>query len=157
MSKTKNTNKETEMEISVNGETPIKTTLEEFSELAKKVSRKKTKGQVSAGSERITIKHEFTKAELETKGGELAQACAKREQFEDQKKQVNSEFKYKLDSVNAEINLLSSHISQKFEMQNVEAELILDFDSKKRIFTHEGIIVHKEPLREEDLQLKAAI
>ena len=112
-------------------------------------SEKKNK-LVSAGTERITLQHEFTKDELEKKGADLAQACSRREQLEDQKKQINSEFKLKLDSANAEINLLAQHISQKFEMQNVEAEVTLDFEDKKRIYTQEGVEIYRETLRGAD-------
>ena len=149
----------TEVEISVNGEKPVKTTLAKMKAVSTsfKEKPKKKHDLVSAGTERITVKHDLTPSELEKKGGELAQVCAQREQAEDQKKQINSEFKFKIDSYSAAINLLSAHISQKFFMENIEAELLLDFENKKRIFQKDGVIVHTEPLREEDFQLKANV
>lgn len=151
------TSENSEIEISMNREKFLKNTLSKM-EAASTFSNPKTKYDlVSAGTERITVKHELTPAELEKKGGELAQVCAQREQAEDQKKQINSEFKFKIDSYAAAINLLSAHISQKFFMENVEAKLMLDFKNKKRIFQKDGVIIHTEPLREEDFQLKASV
>lgn len=114
--------------------------------------KKNTK--VKAGKERVTISYEFTKQELEAKGLQLSQACATRNQLEDEKKKVTSEFKYKIDGVNAEINLISKHISEKFEMRRVEADMEIDYDTQKRYYYVDGVLVKSEQIREEDYQLQ---
>lgn len=105
-------------------------------------------------TETITIRYDFTEEETAQKSKQLAIACSEKKQIEDQKKEVNSEFKYKLDSKDAEINLLSTHIQNGYEMRKVKCEVDRDLDAGKKYYVYNGEIVKTEKLSPEDYQLR---
>lgn len=114
----------------------------------------KDKGTVNAGKETITIQHPFTPAELEEKGQMLANAVAKKKTIEEEKKNVMKEYSLKIDQKKSEIDILSSAITNKYEMQTVTAQVTLDFNVQKKFFMHDGQIVKQEPLSKADYQLR---
>lgn len=63
----------------------------------------------------FNFQYRFTLEELEEKSKHLANSCKDRNCIEDQKKSVMSDFKSKLDSKSAEINIVSEHINSGYE------------------------------------------
>lgn len=55
--------------------------------------------------------YHFTREELEEKAKHLAKACEERNALEDEKKSITSEYKAKIDGKNAEVNIISKHVT----------------------------------------------
>ena len=96
--------------------------------------RKPKKGKVTMGQRQITIQHDYSEIELQSKSRQLANACTRRERIIEEKKQIMSEYKAKIDQLNAEINLCSQQVTNKYEMKTIDAELVLDYDKDQRLY-----------------------
>lgn len=105
--------------------------------------------------ENYNFKYKFSKEELEQKSKQLAMSCEERNKVEDQKKSVNSDFKSKIDSKNAEINIVSNHINTGYEWLTKTCDVQYDFDNGFKTFVYDGEIVGKEKMTPNDYQLKA--
>jgi uncharacterized protein YktB (UPF0637 family) len=106
---------------------------------------------------RTVGKYVFTQDELNQLGHELARSNRERTGAEDEKKSVMSDFKARIDGLDARINRLSNNISNGFEYKDMECTLELDLEAKKRIFrridTNE--IIREEEMHPEDWQTEA--
>lgn len=94
------------------------------------------------------LRHNFSDADRAEIAKELASANLQKKRVEDEKKSVNSDFKSRLDRLDADINKLSQSLSSDFEMRNVECEVYYDLPEKglKMIVngeTHETVSVEK--------------
>lgn len=94
------------------------------------------------------LRHNFSDADRAEIAKELASANLQKKRVEDEKKSVNSDFKSRLDRLDADINKLSQSLSSDFEMRNVECEVYYDLPEKglKTIVngeTHETVSVEK--------------
>lgn len=69
----------------------------------------------------------FTPDELRTKADEMAEKYARVQALEDEKKQVASDYKGRIDVLSSEVATLSRHISQKQEYQQVPCFAYLDW------------------------------
>jgi hypothetical protein len=103
---------------------------------------------------RTVGKYVFNEDEVKRLGKELAQFNRERTSAEEEKKSVTSDFKARIDGLNARINRLSNNISNGYEYKDMEVTLELDLEAKKRIFrridTNE--IVKEEEMHPEDWQ-----
>lgn len=108
---------------------------------------------------RTVGKYVFTQDEINRLGKELAQQNRERTSAEDEKKSVTSDFKARIDGLDARINRLSNNISNGFEYKDMDVTLELDLEAKKRIFrridTNE--IVKEEEMHPEDYQTEAEL
>ena len=104
----------------------------------------------------IIIRYEFSEIELGEKAQSLARNCSEKQQIEDDKKQITSEYKFKLDSKSAEINLLSTKITNKYEMRRVDALMQKDYEKSMKIYF--DVItkkeIHREKFTADDYQLE---
>lgn len=94
------------------------------------------------------LRHDFSDADRAELAKELASANLRKKRVEDEKKSVNSDFKSRIDRLDADINKLSQSLSSDFEMRNVECEVYYDLPEKglKTIVngeTHETVSVEK--------------
>lgn len=103
--------------------------------------------------ENYNFQYTFTKEELEEKSKQLAKSCEERNGFEDDKKSVMSDFKAKIDSKNAEINILSNHINTGHEWLNKTCQVEYDFDNGKKHYYWDGLKVGTEKMKPSDYQL----
>lgn len=107
---------------------------------------------VTRSKELRNIRYAFTEAELQDKSKQLATACTEKQHIEDEKKSVNSDFKAKIDAKTSSINLLSNHISNGFEMRNVECEVEKDFEKGIKKYFYDGKEYDSVPLTALDRQ-----
>lgn len=101
------------------------------------------------------LKYQFTETELRDKATQLARECRQNEEMEDEKKSVVSDFKAKIDGLQAKISLLSGHINNGYEYRNIECEVSLNtpVTGKKTITrTDTGERVGIEDMDHDELQ-----
>jgi hypothetical protein len=99
----------------------------------------------------------FTADQLQSKSEELANQLEELGQLEDQKKQVMTDFKGRIELVEASIRVLALHIRQKFEYGEVLCEVMMDtpvFGKKTIVRTDTGAVVGEEFMTPEDRQLQ---
>lgn len=105
--------------------------------------------------ENYNFQYNFTEEELKEKSKQLARSCDERNNLEDQKKSVMSDFKSKIDSKNAEINIASGHINNGYEWLTKTCDVEYDFDHGKKIFYYNDLRVGVEKMTKDDYQIKA--
>jgi len=102
------------------------------------------------------VKYQFSEDELKDLSNSMARKVSEKNEVEDQKKSVNSDFKAKIDGADAEINGLARKVQDKYEMRYMECEIIIDHKKKKvmseRLDTKE--IVRERDMTEDELQQK---
>ena len=74
-------------------------------------------------TEERNLRHNFSDQEIHDLAMKLANKNREATNVEEEKKAVNSEFKFKTDMLKAEINLLSTKISNGYEMREVDCEV----------------------------------
>lgn len=107
--------------------------------------------------ENYNFQYNFSQEELHEKSKELARACNERVKLEEQKKSVTSDFKAKIDSKSAEVNILSGHISNGYEWLTKTCDVEYDFDAGKKKYYYDGLMVGVERMSPNDYQLKAGL
>lgn len=97
----------------------------------------------------------FTEKELQEKAKALAYNCNQRDEAEEEKKSVTSDFKAKIDGFNATISQLSNHINNGWEYRAVECEVKMNTpkDGRKQTIRRDtGEILEEEPMTPEEMQ-----
>lgn len=112
------------------------------------------KNEKQMRKENFNFAYRFSAEELALKSKHLAHACEELNRVEEEKKSINSEFKFKIDSRKAEVNTLSQQISSGFSYITKECDVEYFFDDGIKIFYHEGEEVGREKLTSLDYQLK---
>src|SRR5688572_3123074 len=82
---------------------------------------------VTKSKEMHNIRYAFTPEELSEKSKQMATAVHEKNGLADELKTIKSEYKAKTDAKDATINLMSNHITNGYEMRNVECEVVKDF------------------------------
>lgn len=100
------------------------------------------------------IEYKFSEEELKEKSKRMANACQEKSSIEDEFKQVKTSFKYKIEGKEAEINILSNHVANGYEMKNVECDVILNFEKGEREYWFEKKFYGSERLTGKDHQLQ---
>lgn len=98
------------------------------------------------------IRYLFTKEELEGKSRQLANACTAHDSLEQEKKTVNSDYKAKIEAQISVIKSLSNHISNGYEMKNVECEVEKDFEKGVKNYLYNGQVYDSVTLSDHDRQ-----
>jgi hypothetical protein len=101
-----------------------------------------------------TIRYEFGQHELKDFSNQLAVACRKKAEVEEEKKSVVSQFKATIDNQEAQISILSSRITNGYEYRNVDCVVKKDFKKGIKQFYFEGTLYDESKLSPEDYQLK---
>lgn len=102
------------------------------------------------------LRHDFSDADRAEIAKDLANANLQKKRVEDEKKSVNSDFKSRIDRLDADINKLSQSLTSDFEMRNVECEVYFDSPQKglKTVINREtGEVVSVEKMEPEDCQM----
>lgn len=103
------------------------------------------------------LKYLFTETELKDKSTSLAQECRNLEEVENDKKQVMSDFKSKIDGHQASISKLSNHINNGYEYRQISCEVKMDtpIQGQKTIIRKDtGEIVKIEEMTQQEMQME---
>lgn len=102
-----------------------------------------------------TIKYQFTQEEHQSNCDQLARYNIEHNQIENEKKEVMSSYKAKLDENRARIDKFANYVSNGFEVKEENCEVFLDFDRKKRVYKsiRTGAIVKETDFYHDDLQM----
>jgi hypothetical protein len=101
------------------------------------------------------LKYQFTELELKEKATQLARECREMEEVENEKKQINSDLKSKLDGHQAKISNLSNNINNGYEYRYIDCEVVLNkpIDGEKQIIRKDtGELVKQEAMTPSELQ-----
>jgi len=122
-----------------------------------KKNKDETRTNVFERQQNKTIEYSFTEDELKAKSRELAHAVHDKEQIENQKKMVMSEFKNKLDTINGDISRLSNHISNGNHMLTVKCRVLFRPDDCLKEIWYAGKLYTTEKMTDLDYQTKLEI
>lgn len=114
--------------------------------------------QVIAKEERFhrSLPVRFTEDQVRQFSEDLAEKVAKLQSLEDEKKQVTSDYKSRIDEVAAAVKTLARHVTQKQEYQMVECFAQMDWPKhgvKTVIRTDNSEVVAEETMTPADRQL----
>ncbi len=102
------------------------------------------------------VKYVFTEAEKKEIAIKMAQQVANLKQAEDDKKAVMSDYKSRIDGIQAGVNSAATKLNNGYEMRQIECEIVPNWDRKiweyKR--TDTGEIIKEKNMSSEDLQIK---
>lgn len=104
--------------------------------------------------ESALIEYRFSQDEINDKSKRLALACQDIASIEDEKRQMTTSFKFKIDGKQSEINILSNEIANGYEMKTVTCDVHRNFTTGKREYWHEGKMYHTESLTAQDHQIE---
>lgn len=93
-----------------------------------------------------TLRYNFTEAELRDKAQSLGEGIQKLSQIEDELNSIKADYKKKLQEKHNEVNELSNHITQKYEMRNTPCFLRKDFKLKERQYLDHDSVILKQNL-----------
>lgn len=99
------------------------------------------------------VKRNYTEEELRLFSDELADKFTKKMQLDAEKKATMSGYKKEIDDLEAEMQELSTAISQKYTWDNIMAEKFIDIEKQKVFWKHPetGEIMGEEPLTDADV------
>jgi hypothetical protein len=103
------------------------------------------------------LKCTFTEKEIQEKAKALAYNCNLRDQAEEEKKSVTSDFKAKIDSYTATISSLSNNINNGWEYRSIDCEVQMDTPKEgvKRIVRKDtGEVVEELAMTPEEMQFE---
>jgi hypothetical protein len=90
-----------------------------------------------------SIRYTFDKNEIAQK---VHTAC-------EEKKSVNSNYKAKIDEKDSIVSLLSSHITNGYEIKTVECEVEYDYDAGLKRYFFQGVLYDTRSMDDTDRQL----
>lgn len=113
-----------------------------------------TKPAPRVKNESKSIKHVFTKDELERLSENLVEQIGRQRRIEDELQEVKSQFKAKLDETEARIGTLHQSLTAKWEMRQVECRVEYRPKDRKKDFycLRTGDLVLTEDMNSEDFQ-----
>lgn len=102
------------------------------------------------------VKCIFTEKEKRDIAIKMAQQVANLQQAEDDKKAVMSDYKSRIDGIQAGVNSAATKLNNGYEMRQIDCEIVPDWKRKmweyKRVDT--GDIIKEKLMTSEDLQMK---
>jgi hypothetical protein len=97
-------------------------------------------GREKAGYETITLRHEFSKDEMDAMAEEMDQTMARKQETErelESLQQAVKERKSTIEGYVSEVSLLASKRRERFEMQPTKCDLVKDYDK--------GVLEYRNP------------
>jgi regulatory protein YycI of two-component signal transduction system YycFG len=101
-----------------------------------------------------TIRYSFDKNEIAQKSTQLAETCGEKSRLVEEKKSVTSDYKAKIDAKDSIISLLSSHITNGYEIKTVECEVEYDHEKGVKRYFYQGVLYDTWTMDDEDRQLE---
>ena len=103
-------------------------------------------------------KYVFTMDEIMEHKDVMVQNMSEKESLENEKKQVMSDYKEKIEAKTLEIGNLHSKLSRGYEFKMKKVKVYLDFERKCRVLVDDdGLLFGEEGLEDSDYQLKLAL
>jgi hypothetical protein len=99
-----------------------------------------------------TIRYSFDKNEITEKSKQLAETCGEKMRICEEKKSVNSQYKAKIDEKESVISLLSSHITNGYEIKSVECEVEYDYHAGLKRYFYQGVLYDTVAMTDSDRQ-----
>lgn len=109
-------------------------------------------GHITKAKELHNIRYAFTQEEMSEKAKRMANAVSGKAQAEAEFKSMKSDHKAKIDAQDAVISLMSGHVSNGYEIKNVECDVIKDFEKGTKTYYHNDIEYDTQPLTQSDRQ-----
>ena len=102
------------------------------------------------------LKYVFTDKERGEIAIEMAQKVAELNQAEDQKKAITSDFKSKIDGLQAVVNHAAVRLNNGYEMRPIECEVVPNWEEKiwEYVRLDTGELAKTEEMSVEDLQMQ---
>lgn len=124
-----------------------------FSELTKSERQVKLR-KISRGKERVTYMRNLTEAEIDTESKKLAQLCQRRNELEEEKKNVAKDYQTQIDSVKKDIDKSASVLNEGRKEQVEDCYKVINIETREVGFYNEqGELVKKRVAYDADLQL----
>lgn len=101
-----------------------------------------------------TIRYSFDRDEIAQKSQQLAETCGEKQRLVEEKKSVNSDYKAKIDAKDSIMNLLSSHITNGYEIKSVECDVEMDYDKGLKRYFYQGVLYDTVAMTGDDRQLE---
>lgn len=108
---------------------------------------------IARRSEPVNFAYKFTPQEIATRGNMLAQLEIDRDDLEDSRKNVNSDYQGKIKEKETQISKLAREINSGFEMRNETCEVVRNFDTRKKQIYNRGKLVKEEEMTTADYTL----
>lgn len=104
--------------------------------------------------EPVSFKHEYSQEEISERAHILAQLEIDRNALEEEKKNISSDFKTKIDEKETAIGKIAREINSGFEMRNETCEVIRHFNENSKKAYFKGVLVKEEKLSPSDFALQ---
>lgn len=104
----------------------------------------------------IDARHNFDEADLSKFGGEIAALTQKKIQKEKQRKEVASQYKADLESLESKIDSLSLKVTNGYEMRTTPCWVEYDFENGRKCYYRksDGVKVDEREMTNNDFQTK---
>jgi hypothetical protein len=111
------------------------------------------------GTVLVTFKYQFTPEEIGNNADQLARFVMEQDEIEQEKKEVMSQYKAKLDEASAKISKYANWVRSGYEMRDEDCRLVLDYGKGKRMHFSKksGKLVKEENLWPDDRQLMLSL
>ena len=102
------------------------------------------------------LKYVFTEKEKSEIAIDMAQKVSELNQAEDQRKAIASDFKSKIDGLQATINHAAVRLNNGYEMRSIECEVIPNWEEKiwEYVRSDTGEVAKTTEMSPEDLQMR---
>ena len=102
------------------------------------------------------VKVIFTETEKREIAQEMAQKVSELQQAEDDKKAIMSDYKSRIDGLQANVNSAATKLNNGYEMRSIKCEIVPNWDNKKWEFwrTDTQEFLRDKPMSSDDLQMK---
>lgn len=109
---------------------------------------------IAAGKERITYLRNLTEAEIDAESKELASLCRRRNELEEEKKNVAKDYQTQIDSVKQNIDRSATLLEDGRKECVEECFKVLDIDAREvGFYNNRGELVRMRKALDSDLQL----
>ena len=109
---------------------------------------------IAAGKERITYLRNLTEAEIDAESKELASLCRRRNELEEEKKNVAKDYQTQIDSVKQNIDRSSTLLEDGRKECVEDCFKVLDIDAREvGFYNNRGELVRMRKALDSDLQL----
>ena len=102
------------------------------------------------------VKYIFNDREKAEIAADMAQKVSELQQTEDDKKAIMSDFKSKIDGIQANINNNATKLNSGYGMRSIKCEVVPNWKKKVWEYTREdnGKIAREKPMNSDDLQME---